>query len=115
MNQRIKKLWIDALRSDGYAQGSGRLRVGDAYCCLGVLCDLHARETGNQWEDGSTDLEDDMCVYLGSDCVLPGAVSAWAELDSTNGALHDGSSSLAYYNDMGNDFHFIADQIEKYL
>jgi len=32
--------WTEALRSGKYKQGTGALRKKDAYCCLGVLCDL---------------------------------------------------------------------------
>jgi hypothetical protein len=37
MNPKIKQKWIKALRSRKYKQGRGRLRMGDKYCCLGVL------------------------------------------------------------------------------
>ena len=46
MKKRVKKLWVEALRSGGYKQGRKRLRYGDTYCCLGVLCDLYRKETG---------------------------------------------------------------------
>lgn len=50
MNERIKKLWLEALRSGEYTQATCQLRRdhadndGSSYCCLGVLCDLHAKE-----------------------------------------------------------------------
>lgn len=41
MNPEIKQLWLDALRSGDYKQGTGQLRdYNDNYCCLGVLCDV---------------------------------------------------------------------------
>lgn len=45
MRPDVKAKWITALRSGEYRQGRGSLREHDAYCCLGVLCDLHAKET----------------------------------------------------------------------
>ena len=36
----VKERWIEALRSGDYVQGQERLRTGDCYCCLGVLCDV---------------------------------------------------------------------------
>lgn len=36
----IKEDWIKALRSGKYKQGTGCLRKGDEYCCLGVLCEV---------------------------------------------------------------------------
>ncbi len=44
MNKVYKKLWIDALRSDKYKQGKGDLRIGDSFCCLGVLCDIYRKK-----------------------------------------------------------------------
>lgn len=40
MDAEIKRKWIKALRSGTYKQGRNQLRKGDAYCCLGVLCDV---------------------------------------------------------------------------
>jgi hypothetical protein len=41
MNKTIKKKWIEALESDKYRKGKGRLKSNDgSYCCLGVLCDI---------------------------------------------------------------------------
>ena len=49
MKPEIKQKWINALRSGEYEQGRKSLRDRNKYCCLGVLCDLHAKETGNKW------------------------------------------------------------------
>lgn len=38
MNPELKAKWVAALRSGEYRQVSGRLRKGDGFCCLGVLC-----------------------------------------------------------------------------
>lgn len=40
MNEKIKKKWVDALRSGKYKQGREQLRDGDKFCCLGVLCEV---------------------------------------------------------------------------
>lgn len=42
----LQKKWVEALRSGKYKQGSGYLRSGDRFCCLGVACDVlgHAPE-----------------------------------------------------------------------
>lgn len=52
MNKEAKKKWVAALRSGEYQQTRDVLRAGNyrSYCCLGVLCDLHAKETGNEWK-----------------------------------------------------------------
>jgi hypothetical protein len=38
--QEIKDKWIAALTNGEYKQGKGYLRLGDTYCCLGVLCEI---------------------------------------------------------------------------
>ncbi len=37
MKKALAMKWVKALRSRKYEQGVGALRVGDSYCCLGVL------------------------------------------------------------------------------
>jgi len=49
-----RKAWADALMGGEYAQGKGGLRRGDLFCCLGVACDLYAKDTG----DGKWDKQD---------------------------------------------------------
>ena len=58
MNKDVKKIWLGALKSGKYVQGQGRLRLvspgkRDAYCCLGVLCDLSIahHNTSSRWAD----------------------------------------------------------------
>lgn len=49
MDKKLKKAWVKALRSGKYAQGCGSLKKnedgGTKYCCLGVLCDIKAKQT----------------------------------------------------------------------
>jgi hypothetical protein len=41
MDIDAKRMWVAALRSGKYQQGTGVLRNKDEkYCCLGVFCDL---------------------------------------------------------------------------
>jgi len=43
----VKKKWLEALRSGEYKQTQGELRSEDkpnSFCCLGVLCNIHAQE-----------------------------------------------------------------------
>ena len=50
MNKRIKNKWVKALRSGEYDQTDGTLAEvnldtgKESFCCLGVLCDIHAQE-----------------------------------------------------------------------
>lgn len=120
MNERVKKLWLQALRSGDYTQGQNWLKssdeCGDFHCCLGVLCDLFLTETGNgQW----TPIQNDKFFTFeverySSPSVLPAPVMNWAELGDCNPRL--GRVKVAsVLNDTGKDFNYIADRIEKYL
>lgn len=40
MTPEVKNKWTEALRSEKYEQGNGRLYNNGKYCCLGVLCDV---------------------------------------------------------------------------
>lgn len=40
LTPELKAKWIEALRSDEYLQGSGRLHSSGRYCCLGVLASV---------------------------------------------------------------------------
>lgn len=72
MNPEVKNLWIDALNSDKYIQNNSiHLKDGDKFSVLGVLCDLHAKITGNKWDKG---------WYLWSEIGLPIEVVDWAGL-----------------------------------
>ena len=109
MDQNIKKQWVEALRSGKYKQGRGCLRVRyktiDKFCCLGVLCDLHAQATNCEWEGG---------IYLGKTSLLPEKVVKWAGLSSMN--PHIGGKGVSFYNDeKWLNFDQMADLIESNL
>lgn len=49
--EEVYKLWLEALRSGKYNQGTGRLRNKneEKFCCLGVLQDLSVKDGGAPW------------------------------------------------------------------
>ncbi len=106
MNNRIKTLWIEALRSGKYKQGFGCLQDADGgYCCFGVLEKLAV-------EEGAVPSLQPDRKYL-SDTVV-----RWASLPEWHPQVPgpDGEKEpLAYLNDRGLDFNYIADRIEQYL
>jgi hypothetical protein len=76
MNERIKKLWVEALRSGKYKQGRGKLRnESNEFCCLGVLCNLHAQEHPDIAAAQTSQTE-----YMGSSAMPSDAVCDWAGL-----------------------------------
>lgn len=123
MDARIKKLWVAALRSGEYSQGTGRLRKSAPggefeFCCLGVLCDLHAKETGRgKWMDGGGyQIKGDTFVANG---LPPIEVYNWAGMGLTADQLFtiDARGSKRYelsdHNDSGATFEQIAKAIEE--
>jgi len=107
VNKRIKKLRVEALRSGKYEQANGQLQRSDKFCCLGVLCDLYAKEIGERpYDDEQGD--------------LPGEVCQWAGLESLDSDPFLGKNSAATHND-GNaylkpkDFIQISNLIQRYL
>jgi len=120
MDPTIKHQWTEALRSGQYPQGKEWLRNADgAYCCLGVLCELHRQTqdlTGLQWNLGRNDYayyRNDCAYYYGDHGVfLPKAVLAWAGLEHKEEEVLE---DLMCQNDDGVLFPTIADYIEEHL
>jgi hypothetical protein len=115
MNQEIKHRWIEALRSGEYEQGQECLHNHNenTFCCLGVLCDLHAKETNTNWvnypEEGYPS------DYLGYDVILPDEVIDWSGLEDHNPRVTPTLSIAAYNDQKGYSFDQLADLIEKHL
>ena len=109
MNPRIKKLWVAALRSGDYLQGKHVLRLNAStetrFCCLGVLCNLHAIDHP---EIAAYQLDPNK--YMNHEYLVPDSVAKWAGLPG--GA----ATKLTNMNDTGScpcSFNQIADWIEK--
>lgn len=128
MNERIKKLWIDTLRSETVKQAQKKLCIYDSeskeysFCCLGVLCEIYQSEARNP-ENKLTELKisnQEMgggyskYIYNQSDSYLPPEVMLWAELKEALPVTKNGTS-LSGANDTGTSFEKIADYIEKGL
>lgn len=115
MDARVKGLWVKALRSGEYEQGKQALHPNGKFCCLGVLCDLYLKETGNgEWEENGMFRVN---KYDYNDAELPEAVMEWAGLDDPNPTLgtHKNARTAATLNDRNETFYYIATRIEKAL
>jgi hypothetical protein len=120
MNPEIKARWLAALRSGEYKQGREALLTStpeDAYCCLGVLCDLAVKDQllsswGNYLDDWYSDGRADPDL-------LPGPVQDWAGLASQSPRVPVSvyeARSLSCLNDEGGlSFLEIAALIEEHL
>jgi hypothetical protein len=118
MNPDVKAKWIAALRSGEYQQARATLRSSwkaDRFCCLGVLCDLAAKEGLGKWDGG---------VFVAergdsSATSLPYTVQEWAGFPVANKESNDPRVAGFYLTTL-NDAHRksfaeIADLIEKHL
>lgn len=116
MKKKVKKLWVEALRSGNYKQGKYGLKREDEFCCLGVLCDLHAKENSRNWEPIPYDKFE---MYGGQTAILPVVVRKWAGLDQSVPVLKspkdDSTLDAVVLNDGGATFAQIADLIEAQL
>lgn len=116
MTKTIKDKWLAALRSGEYQQTRGGLRDNVGYCCLGVLCDLHAKEAGKDW---IAPVYGRYYKYGEQEAYLPYTVMEWAGFNcmvSCNPQIQHGKdTSLSSLNDRGIPFTEIADVIEKQL
>jgi hypothetical protein len=131
MNRRIRDMWVAALRSGEFKQGRGWLRQADpkdtpdSFCCLGVLCEIFRRETGEGvWAEKAQDHDNHRCGEFNfklsplsySDSLTPAEVADWAEMGCRDPWMDDeryGERSLSGLNDDGVDFQTIADVIER--
>jgi hypothetical protein len=114
MNSQIKQQWVTALRSNEYSQTQGNLRSPNGFCCLGVLCDVYAKQTGNKWiiqltEDG---IPFTYYYFDEASITLPESVKKWAGLDMPNPLIKE-ELSLAELNDAGKTFEEIAQLIDE--
>lgn len=117
MKKEIAEKWVKALRSGEYKQTTeGCLFDGEAYCCLGVLCDIsekgHWHNNGSFYDDsGNGDAE-----------ILTVEIREWSGMKWENGytgrecvlKFNDKHFyTLASANDAGMPFTEIANFIER--
>jgi hypothetical protein len=115
MKDDVKKKWVAALRSGKYKQGTGALRRGDEYCCLGVLCDVYRKATGMRWVRQKG--HEEFAIHQ-STARLPDQVHRWAGTKSERIDLDwDGKNeSVVLLNDVYRvPFEKLADAIEEQL
>lgn len=122
MKPEIKQLWVDALDSGEYQQGIGQLKtIGNHFCCLGVLCDLHRKMTGEgNWTEATLGHEPRYAPTAAkhpSVSFLPQEVRDWAGIDEplSSDQLFCNRTKLeldtSKLNDTGWTFNGIADYI----
>lgn len=102
MKEDVKDLWVAALRSGKYEQGTEQLCHNGRHCCLGVLCEIMGAE--KVYFEGTV-------LYDGLEDILPVGVQVLSGLRTRRGDLH--GKCLTSINDSGHSFEDIAQIIEK--
>lgn len=121
MKQEIKEKWLSALRSGEYEQSIGCLKTNDnKFCCLGVLCDIYAKEKNVDWKPINENLTEKLMLSDNNSnisYVLPPHVAEWAEIKDDTGGVYIKSKDdhLSRINDSGESFSEISELIEKEL
>lgn len=103
MNKKIKEQWVEALESGEYPKGRHYLRrkEGNEFCCLGVLCDLHSKALGIEWE--AKDEYSNGYWYLKNNGFLPVEVAKWAGMNPIN-YFENVQKKLTILNDSSETF-----------
>ncbi len=108
MNRDAIQKWIDALRSGDYKQCKDQLKIGARFCVLGVLCDLHAKETGEEWKQVIDGQEYQYQSYMEEP---PPLVELWIGKEFMK-KLNSQEIDIMCCNDSGMSFEDLADLIE---
>lgn len=95
MDEKLKEKWLKALRSGKYKQCTLVLRKNGAYCCLGVLHKIALRK-------------EPPTLWGGTPKIL-----SFLDTEYVDGSRL--AAKLGRMNDMGKNFHEIADYIEATL
>jgi hypothetical protein len=124
MRKEIAEKWVAALLSREYEQERGYLHTEHGHCCLGVLCDLHLRETGRgEWRPpGSGDSPHSRCYRDGlgidGEYTPPPGVLEWAgmaadpQLFFRHRLGNEMRDEIVNLNDGGYSFRELAELIE---
>lgn len=102
---RLRREWVDALRSGEFKQGKRFLQHKDKYCCLGVACVIAERH--------GVLIDRDEIQIRGSLMQRP-ALDALGLRTAMGGYGDSSGETLIYLNDNNEPFSTIADIIEAH-
>lgn len=107
--EEVVKRWVAALRSGEYKQHQKALRshAKNSFCCLGVLCDLAAKDGGADWYAKTW--------FLGNQADLPVVIARFIVKPGDEYRAESIVGEYAKDNDFGASFSQLADRIEKEL
>jgi hypothetical protein len=124
MNKEVAKKWAEALRSSEYKQGTSALLMDNKHCCLGVLCEVYKKETGDgQWKEADGN---EMCGFHitaalmfttinGGDTQLPpNAVYNWAGMNDSNPVVRY-EGLLTHFSELNDKNRLSFDEIAEII
>jgi hypothetical protein len=122
MLKEMKERWLKALRSGEYAQtrhvlhkvtASPERGLSEGYCCLGVLCDLVAKDGEGEWVGADDDGDDWFKYYADEGKVATNPpYTLLKQLDIPDSA---GEALISMNDSEKKSFAEIADYIEEHL
>lgn len=121
MNEEVKALWLAALRSGEYLQGKDSLHsinddLKDAYCCLGVLCEVAVNEgiiPEPENAFGDTDL---MSRHYDGKWDIPSSkVVEWAGLEEDNPTVNDEEGLTLRLSELNDEYGYNFEQIARVI
>jgi hypothetical protein len=120
MNERVKNLIVDALRSGDYKRCTGHLTKDGCFCVNGLILELYRQDTG----DGKWDFHDSEKIYglIHNDGKISGLVMQpciidWLGFKVDDVVVLEDENKLKYwfFNDRRDTtFDIMANKIEKY-
>ena len=121
MKKKIADMWVKALRSGKFKQGTDALcLLNDSkkpqYCCLGVLCEIYNQEHKIKLKTNTvvTSGVGKIRSYNDSTDVPPLKVQRWAGLRTETGEITGSNGvGLVPLNDNGSSFKKIAKVIQE--
>ena len=112
MKRELARRWAKALDSGDYKQGTGQLRKAGKFCCLAVLCNLHAEDHPEIAAKQKRASE-----YMGEAELLPDAVREWAGMTNEDGGFYgyDGVDTYTALTDLNDDQKLTFPEIAKVI
>jgi hypothetical protein len=114
MDKKVKDKWVKALKSKKYKKGIARLKKGNCYCVMGVLCAVIGLDSNDKdefiYQDKTyrTFPPEELCKNLG--------ITKSGHLPKNVAIKGKKLNLLSYINDVsGATFEDMADIIESYL
>jgi len=110
MIRAIARKWAAALDSGEYEQTTGQLRDDNGFCCIGVLCNIHAQDNP---ELAAT--QTDPHRYFGKGVHAPEEVMGWSGLKVAEGKLPVQIVGARYLTDLNDRVGYTFPEIAKVI